>query len=262
MRALTGGCWESSLTAPGPASRRKSGDDIVPGMVAAIQTHGQLLHWHPHLHLLLTCGAFTPTGDFLELPQLDLQRLETAWQESVFALYLAEEMIEPEVVENIRTWDHSGFSVDQSVLLAAGSAIRVRYQLCAAPFGPFRQLVPDPNGTVESWPARSLVCGRNEDFCKLVSVRVRVALFASSWRECCPPWLHKATYELIPETLELREIRYNIVEKGRRTKTMTVVTTLTDADQSIQAGHGGRVHTITWSNLPRRFPRRKSVCRL
>jgi putative transposase len=46
-----------------------------------------------------------------------------------------------------------------------------------------------------------------------------------------PEWMDEATYATIPETLELREIRYNIVEKGRRTQTLTVVTTLTDADQ-------------------------------
>jgi Putative transposase len=43
-----------------------------------------------------------------------------AWQESVFALYLKEGKIEPEVVENMRSWEHSGFSVDQSVHLSAG----------------------------------------------------------------------------------------------------------------------------------------------
>ncbi len=43
-----------------------------------------------------------------------------AWQDAVFALYLAEEKIEPEVVENMRSWQHSGFSVDQSVFLPAG----------------------------------------------------------------------------------------------------------------------------------------------
>ena len=95
-------------------------DDVVPGMVAAMQTHGELLHWHPHLHMLVTCGAFTPTGNFVKLPELDLDRLEAAWQEAVFALYLAEDKIEPEVVENMRSWEHSGFSVDQSVLLSAG----------------------------------------------------------------------------------------------------------------------------------------------
>jgi hypothetical protein len=51
-----------------------------------------------------------------------------------------------------------------------------------------------------------------------------------------PRWMDEATYELIPETVELREIRYNIVEKGRRTKTMTVVTTLTDAEQYSKNG--------------------------
>jgi hypothetical protein len=49
-----------------------------------------------------------------------MERLETAWQEAVFALYLAEGKIEHEVVENMRTWPHTGFHVDQSVLLAAG----------------------------------------------------------------------------------------------------------------------------------------------
>ena len=89
-------------------------------MIAAIQTHGELLHWHPHIHTLVTCGAFTAEGEFLELPHLDLGRLETAWQEAVFALYLAEEKITPELVENMRSWPHSGFSVDQSVYLPVG----------------------------------------------------------------------------------------------------------------------------------------------
>ena len=34
--------------------------------------------------------------------------------------YLAEDKIQPDVVEKMRTWPHSGFSVDQSVFLAAG----------------------------------------------------------------------------------------------------------------------------------------------
>jgi putative transposase len=46
-----------------------------------------------------------------------------------------------------------------------------------------------------------------------------------------PSWMDQATYEKIPETLELREIRYHVVEKGRRTKTLTVITTLVDPDR-------------------------------
>ncbi len=49
-----------------------------------------------------------------------MDRLLVAWQEAVFDLYLSECKIEPEVVENMRSWEHSGFSVDQSVFLPAG----------------------------------------------------------------------------------------------------------------------------------------------
>ncbi len=94
--------------------------DVVPGMIAAIQTFGQLVQWHPHIHSLVSCGAFTPEGEFLELPEFDMDRLLVAWQDAVFSLYLSEGKIEPEVVQNICSWEHSGFSVDQSVLLSAG----------------------------------------------------------------------------------------------------------------------------------------------
>ena len=45
-----------------------------------------------------------------------------------------------------------------------------------------------------------------------------------------PAWMDQATYDAIPERLELREIRYNVVEPGYRTKTITIATTLTDAE--------------------------------
>ena len=43
-----------------------------------------------------------------------------------------------------------------------------------------------------------------------------------------PKWMDEETYLRIPETLILREIRYWIVERGRRTKSVTIITTLLD----------------------------------
>ena len=114
------------------AQRLLGRDDVVPGMIAAIQTHGQLLHWHPHMHVLITCGAWTPEGGFMELPTFDMERLLVAWQNTVFELYLAEDKIEPEVVENMRSWPHSGFSVDQSVFLETLSRLKDKNAPCAA----------------------------------------------------------------------------------------------------------------------------------
>jgi hypothetical protein len=121
-RSLLGKLSSCAWTCIQAEIRRALGrDDVHPGMIAAIQTFGELLHWHPHIHTLVTCGGFTEAGEFLEVPEFDMERLEAAWREAVFALYLAEGKIEPEVVENMRTWRHSGFHVDQSVWLAAGN---------------------------------------------------------------------------------------------------------------------------------------------
>lgn len=129
-------------------------------MIAAIQTHGELLHWHPHCHVLITCGAFTPTGDFIELPQFDLERLLVAWREQVFTLYLAEEKIEPEVVENMLTWRHSGFSADQSVFLPADDQAgieRLIQYMTRCPFSLARMVKVSDSGQVV-YQAEKQVC--------------------------------------------------------------------------------------------------------
>jgi putative transposase len=46
-----------------------------------------------------------------------------------------------------------------------------------------------------------------------------------------PTWMDEETYQQIPETLVLREVRFNIVEPGRRTKSLDIITTLTDATE-------------------------------
>lgn len=43
-----------------------------------------------------------------------------------------------------------------------------------------------------------------------------------------PAWMSKEQYDQIPETLTLREVQFHVTVPGRRTKTITIVTTLTD----------------------------------
>jgi hypothetical protein len=92
-------------------------DEVAPGMVAGIQTFGELIHFHPHIHAIASDGAFTPDGAFLCLPKIDAQRLLTAWQTQVFELFVAAGKIDQETVDQMRSWPHSGFSVDNSVYL-------------------------------------------------------------------------------------------------------------------------------------------------
>jgi hypothetical protein len=46
----------------------------------------------------------------------------------------------------------------------------------------------------------------------------------------CPSWLTRETLAALPETLELREVRYRIGTPGFRTRQITLVTTLLDAE--------------------------------
>ena len=44
-----------------------------------------------------------------------------------------------------------------------------------------------------------------------------------------------ATYETIPETLTLRELRFQVIQPGYRTQEITIMTTLTDAEVDTKA---------------------------
>jgi hypothetical protein len=67
--------------------------------------------------------VFLPEIDaFLPLPKLATEPFLMLWEQEVFALLLRDGKITEDVVANIRSWKHSGFSVDQSVRLEAGDA--------------------------------------------------------------------------------------------------------------------------------------------
>jgi DDE family transposase len=60
-----------------------------------------------------------------------------------------------------------------------------------------------------------------------------------------PEWLDEATYEQLPDTLELREVRLRGTRPGFRTQTIVVVTTLTDP-QTVQRSELTDLHRMRW----------------
>ena len=65
--------------------RRAAGDGVRPGLVVSLATAGDLLQWHPHLHLLTSDGGFAPHGSFLPLPQWDATLLMSLFRERLHA---------------------------------------------------------------------------------------------------------------------------------------------------------------------------------
>ena len=94
--------------------------DVTPGMIAAIHSSGQLLHWHPHIHALVADGCFAPDGTFLPLPERDSEPFEKLWRKKVFDLLLKRGRINESLVTQMMGWQHSGFSTHHAVRVQAG----------------------------------------------------------------------------------------------------------------------------------------------
>jgi len=87
-------------------------NSAVPGMIVAIQTFGSSdIHWHPHLHCLVTNGAFTPDGTFHAMEILSPSVIMEIFQHKVFRMLLKEGLITEERVRMILSWRHTGFHI-------------------------------------------------------------------------------------------------------------------------------------------------------
>jgi len=94
-------------------------DDVIPGMIATVQTFGELAHWHPHVHSIVTDGVFSSEGRFLPLPEIAVEPFLKLWEQKIFELLLKEGKITQDVLGNMRSWKHSGLSVNKNVLIKA-----------------------------------------------------------------------------------------------------------------------------------------------
>ena len=68
-----------------------------------------LIHFNSHIHALVPCGIFSKTGEFTEAGKIPGDRLVKIWQENVFGLLLDKGKIGPDIVQNMKAWEHSGF---------------------------------------------------------------------------------------------------------------------------------------------------------
>ena len=61
-----------------------------------------------------------------------------------------------------------------------------------------------------------------------------------------PSWMSAEEYEKIPETLQLRMLRYSLIGRGRRTQVITVITTLVDPEE-YSAEDIAELYGLRWS---------------
>ena len=68
--------------------------DAVPGVISLAQSFGSLAHWHPHLHLIVTDGAFWRDGSFVAITVHDAAVLAEAWRRAGLELFVRQSWLE------------------------------------------------------------------------------------------------------------------------------------------------------------------------
>lgn len=80
-------------------------------LVLTLQTAGEALNWNPHLHGMLADGRFLRDGTFKPFEEINLQAIQASFGELVLAEFAKRELITDEVMSQVLSQEHTGFSV-------------------------------------------------------------------------------------------------------------------------------------------------------
>lgn len=138
-RALLGELYHAAHSAIAAWLRQRTGQPTgQPGLVVAVQTFGDFLFWHPHVHVLAAAGVFAPNGDFHLAPPGGWQELGELWRHTVLRRLRDAGALADWQIAKLTSWRHSGFSVDagEAPVAAEDAAGRRRLAeyLLRAPF--------------------------------------------------------------------------------------------------------------------------------
>jgi hypothetical protein len=90
-------------------------EGMRPGMVAVVQTAGDLGNWHPHMHALVSRGGWTRGGEWIPIAFVDEHSAELLFRHKVIRLLQKAGWMSQERTELLLSWRHTGFSVHNRV---------------------------------------------------------------------------------------------------------------------------------------------------
>jgi hypothetical protein len=90
-------------------------ESLRPGMVAVVQTAGDLANWHPHVHALVSRGGWTGDWQWVPIAYVDENAAELLYRHKVMRMLQGEGLLTEERTELLLSWRHTGFSVHNRV---------------------------------------------------------------------------------------------------------------------------------------------------
>lgn len=86
-------------------------ESATPAVVLTLQTAGEALNFHPHLHGCLADGLFRADGSFLPFKVIEQGGLTAKFGEVVLCALVKEELVSDNEVAQILSQEHTGFNV-------------------------------------------------------------------------------------------------------------------------------------------------------
>ena len=87
----------------------------MPGVMAVIQTFGERINFHPHIHVLITEGGTATDGAFHSISCFHDEVIQDIFTHEVSSLLLRKKLISLPLVQKILRWRHTGFNVHSKV---------------------------------------------------------------------------------------------------------------------------------------------------
>ena len=128
---------------------------LLCGCVASYQSFGEFARFHPHWHVLVLEGGFDEWGRFVYLPLGCDAGLLKLWQESILALFLKQKLIEQDRAAMIRSWVHSGFSVESETRMLDKGTKEALGQYAVRGAVSEQRISYDSAADVVTWSARA-----------------------------------------------------------------------------------------------------------
>ena len=82
----------------------------MPGVVVVIQTFGNRINFHPHIHVLITEGGTAPDDIFHHVSCFHDEVIQEIFTHEVFSLLLQKKLIGLTLVQKILRWRHPEFN--------------------------------------------------------------------------------------------------------------------------------------------------------
>jgi len=96
-----------------------AGKEIESAAVVVFQSAGDFLRFNPHYHGIVLEGGFDAQGRFIHVPLGDLSRMSEYFRRMIISFFLQKKLITEKLTQNLLSWKHSGFSVDNQVKIPA-----------------------------------------------------------------------------------------------------------------------------------------------